>query len=80
MFRISHEFSECVCRISVCDPVCTSLLWKVVEVKLSLELLGTHVALFLNALSFLRGVGIIFRYAVLHSSREVRKMRVKQTR
>lgn len=80
MFRIAHELSESACRISACDPACTSVLWKAVEDKLTLESLGTHVALFLNTLCLLTGVGTIFRYTVLHSSREVRKMRVKQAR
>lgn len=73
IFIISHGLNKSVYRISACDPACTSVLWKVVEDKLALELLGTPVDLFLNTRGCLRVIGIIFRYTVLYLPREVRK-------
>lgn len=78
IFIISYELNESVYRISACDPACTSVSWKVVGDKLTLELLGTPVDLFLNICGCLRVIGIIFRYTVLHLPREVRIISIKE--
>lgn len=78
IFIISYELNESVYRNSACDPACTSVSWKVVGDKLTLELLGTPVDLFLNIHGCLRVIGIIFRYTVLHLPREVRIISFKE--